>query len=399
MTNDGKIDIYFDEDGNVAEPSLALGVWRNHEFLPAYQQYRMSGSQGDREGENGKQSTKETDDPQMTSLKVVYTGVDINAVRNLDLKQGVFTADFYLWFRFKGSFEDRAVKFINAVKPVVTLGEPIMITKNGKDGNIITTRAYRVITDFKIDSSTAAYPLDRHTLPIHFRHAKEARNTMIYIPDVIGMTGSVSKKNRGETMLEKLSDWEISEIVSRQNLETIQDENKKNISYSRIDTGISIHRQDRGMLLLKIMLPFLTVTIFCTVLFCFSPEKMRLRFYILLSLSALTFGLRILYGYILPGQEVAHYMVNMVFALIFFSFLTSGTAYFTQQRSYVKAAKCILYTGAFFYFAAAMAGVVYLLNSHAYSPWSLQTNSMFTQWESIAWLADRIRGITGPLLR
>lgn len=299
----------------------------------------------------------------MTPLNVVYAGIDINAIRNIDFKKGVFTADFYLWFRFQGAFDDTSVQFINAVHPV-TLEQPILNKINRNNGVIV--RAYRIIADFTMTTTDLdAYPLDRHTLPISFSHTKETRDNLIYIPDVNGMAGSVSKKNRGETMLEKLSSWEILEIVSRQNIETTQDENKKNISYSRIDTEISIQRLDQGILLGKILLPFLAVIVFCFVLFSCSL-KMWLRFYILLSLSVFIFSLRILYKDLLPGQEVVHYMVNMVFTLIFFSYVLSWIVYFTQKRSYVRATKCILYIGSFVYLAVAVAGVVFLLNSHAY---------------------------------
>ncbi len=357
-------DIYFDEHGNTVDSSLALGFWWNHEFLPVYQQSRMIDLQKGRGEVNGEKGRKETGDMPMTPLNVVYAGIDINAIRNIDFKKGVFTADFYLWFRFQGAFDDTSVQFINAVHPV-TLEQPILNKINRNNGVIVST--YRVIADFTMTTTDLdAYPLDRHTLPISFLHTKETRDNLIYVPDVNGMAGSVSKKNRGETMLEKLSSWEILEIVSRQDIEITQDKNKKNISYSRIDTEISIQRQDQGILLGKILLPFLAVIVFCFVLFYSSPEKIRLRFYILLSLAVLTFGLRILYKDLLPGQEVVHYMVNMVFTLIFFSYVLSWIVYFTQKRSYVRATKCILYIGSFVYLAAAVAGVVFLLNSHAY---------------------------------
>ena len=34
--------------------------------------------------------------------RVVYTGIDINRVNRIDVKQGTFNIDFYLWMRYDG---------------------------------------------------------------------------------------------------------------------------------------------------------------------------------------------------------------------------------------------------------------------------------------------------------
>ncbi|MCI5166353.1 MAG: hypothetical protein D3903_09710 [Candidatus Electrothrix sp. GM3_4] len=200
-------------------------------------------------------------------------------------------------------------------------------------------------------------------------------------------------------MLETIPDWETSEIVSRQNLETIQDENKENISYSRIDTEISIHRQGRGLLLGKILLPFLYVMALIYLIFCIASERIWTRIFIQLYLLSLTVVIRILYKYIFSGQEITQYMFYFVLALLFFSVLISGGSYWTHRYNYIRTATCIRYTGKFLYLAAATAGIIFLLYSHSYLPWLSQTDSSVTQSESDVWLADKIKEIKGPLLR
>ncbi|MCI5166352.1 MAG: amino acid ABC transporter substrate-binding protein, partial [Candidatus Electrothrix sp. GM3_4] len=179
-------DLYFDEDGNINLP-LALGVWQNHTFLPVYHQDQQQASDASSAGQADQADANK--EKYTVPLRVVYTGVDINAIRNIDLKQGSFTADFYLWFRFQGVFDDTAVTFINARHPV-TLGKPVMEATSDN----ITVRAYRVIADLKTDIKEATYPLDRQTLRISFQYDKKTRKELIYIPDVIGMKGSVGKK-------------------------------------------------------------------------------------------------------------------------------------------------------------------------------------------------------------
>jgi branched-chain amino acid transport system substrate-binding protein len=395
-------DIYFDEDGNVADPSLTLGVWWNHEFLPAYQQYNLSDlaalnteqSKNDGGGENEKQDKEGSGESKITPLRVVDTGVDINAIRNIDLKKGIFTADFYLWFRFKGSFEDRAIKFINAVKPV-TLEKPIM-RKTDRQG--VTVHAYRVVADFTIEDDTVdSYPLDFHTLNINFYYQGQTREKMIYIPDVTGLTDSVAKKNRGETMLEKIAGWEVAEIALKQHIRTVAISKKKKNLYSGIDTEISIRRENRGILCAKILLPVFVIMICNYLLFFLSPERIRFRLIGLFSLLVLMAGIRILYGYILPGQDIIQEMMILVFALIIFTALVSGGAYWAHHLDYIKIARCILYKGSFLYLVIAVAGIGFL--SYSYALWPSQLTEMPAQKEIITWLIKETKEITATLLK
>ncbi|MCW5211507.1 hypothetical protein VU04_01180, partial [Desulfobulbus sp. TB] len=379
-------DLYFDENGNANIP-LSLGIWFNHTFLPFYQQYQKQDQQ-QMPADYTDEDTNEDEEQYIASFRTVYAGVDINVIRNIDLKQGSFTADFYLWFRFKGILDDTAITFINAKRPV-NLGKPIMEKINGD----ITTRAYRVIADLKIDSTKAFYPLDRHALRISFRHNKETRDKLIYIPDVIGVNGAVGKINRGENMLEKIPGWETSEISSRQHIEIIQDENKKNISYSRIDTEISIHRQEWGMLWGKILLPFLyIITLGCLILFI-SPERIYIRLFALFSLLFLAVNIRILYTYILPGQELTKYIFYIVVVLLLFSILLSGIMYLAHRYKYFITAKYILGNGILLYLVVVIGGITFLLHSHSYTPWSTKTNSVIIQQESLTWrVANKVQG-------
>ncbi|MCI5195206.1 MAG: ABC transporter substrate-binding protein [Candidatus Electrothrix sp. AW5] len=379
-------DIYFDENGNNTSLPLSLGIWFDHTFLPFYQQYQKQ----DQQQVLGNY-TDEDEDPYIASFRVVYTGVDINLIQNIDVDQGTFTADFYLWFRFQGVLDDTAITFLNAQHPV-NLGKPIIEQRT----RFSTVRAYRVIADLKIDSTKAFYPLDRHTLRISFRHNKETRDKLIYVPDVIGVNGAVGKINRGENMLEKIPDWEVLEISSRQKIESIQDNknnNKKNISYSKIDTEITVYRQARGMLLGKTFLPFLYIlTVACLILFI-SPQRIYIRIFSLLSLLFLAVNIRILYTYLLPGQELAKYTFYLVVVLLLFSVLLSGVAYLAHRYKCLITARCILGNGIFLYLVIAIGGVTFLLHSHSYTPWSTEINSVIIQQESLTWrIAKKVQG-------
>ena len=46
-------------------------------------------------------------------INIVYTGIDINEIRNLDEKISSYLVDFYLWFRFQGDIDVDNIEFTN----------------------------------------------------------------------------------------------------------------------------------------------------------------------------------------------------------------------------------------------------------------------------------------------
>ena len=118
----------------------------------------------------------------MDKIQVVYTGMDINEVGELNLKDATYEVDFYLWFRFQGEFEDTHIEFVNSVDPI-DLGEPIM-ERSFED---TTTRAYRVKAYFKSEFFFHEYPFDEQILRIQFRHKEHEKNQLIYVSDILGI--------------------------------------------------------------------------------------------------------------------------------------------------------------------------------------------------------------------
>ncbi|MCP4112190.1 MAG: ABC transporter substrate-binding protein [Desulfobacteraceae bacterium] len=176
-------DIYFDAGGN-ATRALAMGFWYKHKLLPAYLQYRVTRLLTDVPGEQPTEDIElsegeiRVNELIMAETRVVYTGIDINEIRNLNTDKGTYTADFYLWFRFRGEFDDTGIMFVNAVNPV-RLGQPFTESATGD----IITRSYRIIADFKIVNGTyGMFPFDHQTLGISFRHTDSTRDELIYIP-------------------------------------------------------------------------------------------------------------------------------------------------------------------------------------------------------------------------
>jgi branched-chain amino acid transport system substrate-binding protein len=113
---------------------------------------------------------------------VVYTGIDINEISNIDPSNGTFNADFYLWFRHKGPLDYSEIEFLNAAKDI-HLSDAIM--KMGI--NDISYSAYRIKGDFQEAFTFRDYPFDSHTLSIRFRHKRLNSNRFLFVADDIGI--------------------------------------------------------------------------------------------------------------------------------------------------------------------------------------------------------------------
>ncbi|MDM8566435.1 ABC transporter substrate-binding protein [Candidatus Halobeggiatoa sp. HSG11] len=182
--------IYFDKYGDVVK-SIPISVYKKGEPEIALSQYRLLTNprylKGDILPKILDGQLIKIDENVMTKAQIVYVGMDMNEITNLNTQNSTFTADFYLWFRFKTeSFADKEINFINAVN-FNGLGKPIINEKYDTVKGIFTTRTYRVKTRFKGSFDFHNYPLDRQILPIQFRHQQKTRDILIYIVDHYGM--------------------------------------------------------------------------------------------------------------------------------------------------------------------------------------------------------------------
>jgi len=118
---------------------------------------------------------------------VVYAGVDLLGIDEIDIKTSTYKIDFYLWFRYRPN--DRDVDF----KPddfVFTNSEgdaeitPIREETNA-DGTILKT--YRVSGTFKNQFRFYDYPFEHQDLIVEFRNQNATTSFIQYVVDRIGM--------------------------------------------------------------------------------------------------------------------------------------------------------------------------------------------------------------------
>ena len=362
-------DIYFDKQGNVTRP-LAMGFWNRHIFLPTFLQFqpvRPVPASDEKKESNGEDTEDhKTDDTEkkaasgeilmiegqpVTYLHIVYTGVDINKIHNINVKKGTFTADFYIWFRFSGKFDDTRIRFTNARNPV-HLGEPVLKARSGP----ATIRTYRVIADFKTDMDTKAYPLDQQSLRISFRHEARTRKEMLFVPDVAGLPQTVGEKDKGKTMAKATSRWKTEDISYVQDIAKITGPDEQTRFYSRFNTDILVQREGRTFLSLKYGIPMLAAVIILYFIFLVPADMLYHRVIIFIPVLLTILGIRFLYGYLLPGLGIFRNIFPVIYLLAGFSAMLSVLASVMHRQNATEKAKMLNQLGKITYLVLALAG-------------------------------------------
>lgn len=118
----------------------------------------------------------------MYRTNVVYTGVQLDKVLDLNPTTGVAELDVALWFRWRGTFDPQDVVFPNALIPI-RLGAP------EREGSVdgLNYRAYRVRGRFYMNISGAPHRYGTQVVEIRLRHRSLTRNNLLYVTDGLGM--------------------------------------------------------------------------------------------------------------------------------------------------------------------------------------------------------------------
>ncbi|WP_207478716.1 ABC transporter substrate-binding protein [Arenibaculum pallidiluteum] len=129
----------------------------------------------------------------MYKTDVIYTGVQLNEIRDLNPDRNEATLNLTVWFRYRGNFNPADVVFVNALKPI-DLGRPYREER----GEVTTYVAYRVEERFSLNFADVRHPHGSHIAGLSFRHRTLNRNNVMFVTDVLGMslvdTGDFVKK-------------------------------------------------------------------------------------------------------------------------------------------------------------------------------------------------------------
>lgn len=152
----------------------------------------------------------------MFKTNVVYIGITLNEISELDLQKETALLDMSIWFRYKGNFSPEDLQIANAVEPV-KLNTP----EESKDSESGQYRRYRIKQKFTLNFTKAKRAYGEHIAGISLRHRLLNRNNLMYVVDILGMpTGNDLITNLHQRRVVKASTgWEADTAWESQEIE------------------------------------------------------------------------------------------------------------------------------------------------------------------------------------
>ena len=249
--------LYFDETGSLVQ-SLSVGQLIGNEIPSAPIQYRVVDNPDllDLDAELEAGNIVEINGRYLRELRVVYTGLDMNEIRDFDTSDQTFHADFFLWFRYLGDDDVTNIEFINSVTEGLELGDPI--TTDELDG--VHYRVYRVRDTFRNALDFHDYPWDTQNLTIRFQNQLLDGTEVVYVVDelLIAQPQSIRLLSGSDTSqpFDEIPNWSSRELNFYQDTVTsssaLGDPSISSaaaaITYSQFVADTVIERDVRGFL-------------------------------------------------------------------------------------------------------------------------------------------------------
>ena len=293
--------IFFDKNGENKRP-FAVGIYRNQKVTSAFIQYQPFKETGNATSVLSDMLTGKIikiDDMYMCQTRVVYTGIDINDVIELDLQSQSYIIDFYLWFRHQSDFNEASnVRFVNpvgslyidkelSVKDKTALSQILYKSEEG-----ITTEAYHITARFRNSFDFHTYPFEKHKLKIKFRHNTMTRNKLIYVSDILGMNNFFDQASNSKKVYTALNAWSVKSLMFYQNIITNDStlgyskyfKSQNHVEYSEFNTDINIKRKVFSFLFKNV---FLIIVLFIILNFIYLIPHDHFAIKVSISMSTL----------------------------------------------------------------------------------------------------------------
>jgi len=170
----------FDRNGDSIKP-VSVGYYRNQKIIPAHVQFQAV-PRIVNDTEANQKAFITIDGQHFYKTCVVYTGVNINEIYDINTQNNTSYISFDIWFRFHGNINISQIDFINAAEPV-TLGEPVEIENNGH----LQYYRYKIKGRFKTNFLKGHTTHRCQLIGFQLYHPMLERNQLIFVPDKIGM--------------------------------------------------------------------------------------------------------------------------------------------------------------------------------------------------------------------
>ncbi|SDU58488.1 ABC transporter substrate-binding protein [Desulfobacula phenolica] len=225
---------YFDKNGDCPKP-ITIGIYRHKNITSAQAQLQPvlnSRLIPDIGAALDKGYILPYKKGYIYKTNVVYVGLEMGSIDELNLKKNTALLDFHIWFRYQGEFDAQDIIFLNAIenirmpppdsskKTALTPGKSedkitaTFIKKEEKAG--LTSLLYHVRANFRNDFDSDRQVTEEYRqLGFKFRHRNLSRSNLIYVTDIVGMkltdkSGFVEKMKM-DAVLSPEYDWKLDD--------------------------------------------------------------------------------------------------------------------------------------------------------------------------------------------
>lgn len=365
--------IYFDNQGNAVK-AVPVGIFELSEFISAPVQLEPVVDPVMIPNFAEKLETQDIiafSDGYMNKTQIVYFGVDLNDVSNLNTSTGTYTLDFYVWLRYRGDLDLSKIQFPNAETPV-RLTNPVWSRERG--GMQIDT--FRVRGTFRGDFQFDDYPFDQQRISLEVRHRDRTSESMRFVTDRLGMrlTGddvTLLQRVQEDGALAASKGWEVTDARMFQDLvktastlgETRSFQGETAVNFSRMKLELEIARKLTSYsttIMLPIFILFIIGWLFFAVPIRELPPRLSGGILVLVTVGLLRARL----SNDLPniGYLVAiDYIFFALQIIMWFSIAISVVSFWVLEKISVRAAGRVNLIGALIYPLPLVGVVIYIV--------------------------------------
>ena len=209
---------------------------------------------------------------------VVYAGMDLLSIEEIDIKTSTYKVDFYLWFRYRPKENNESFQPDNFIfTNVADEPESILIREEENvDGTFLKT--YRVSGVFKNQFQFHDYPFDHQELVIELRNQDATTSFIQYVVDQIGMRydgdAQLLDNYQENGAFESIYGWDEKKVVVAQDIFPTYTtfgspqnfDSRVATNYSLINLNVDIQR-DSLQYIIKSLLPLLITLVLAYITF------------------------------------------------------------------------------------------------------------------------------------
>jgi branched-chain amino acid transport system substrate-binding protein len=337
--------VYFDKDHNI-QRGMSIGVFYQGRLISAPWQFVPVADPRQVPGWNSLVADGNVIDARGTGkivkIPVVYAGIDLHNLDNIDVRTNSFAADFFLWFRYQNDqkLDPHLVEFPTAASGA-SLGNPIW--SRSQDG--FTTDAYHVKGVFHADYEFSRFPFDQQTLriPVQFHNRTSYQLILAYGgagsialksaasgKNAPGVASAATKSNGAESNAPVLGSklWLLDEllfyrdVVAQESSFGDADATKNNtVQYNRINASVGIERDVAGFAV-KNFIPLVCILVALLVGYSIGPDVINPR--VSIGVTALL-TTSVLYQKLAGDLPTVTYIIAMDY--VFFAFFAFCVAF------------------------------------------------------------------------